>query len=194
LALLLAAGIYGGWYLSVSADRMTADRVPSVPERLSSNPSTPTTTTPTVTSPTTVAPPAATTTSEQTATVGSTPATEDETAAPTESTTTAATSTDGQVYGAQHGDSRIAVVAKVDTWLRIEGPTGRVYINRNIKAGDSYKAPNVPGLVLIARDAGSVDLLVDGKSVGAAGPAGMVLTGMPLNPQFLLNRGQQSQE
>lgn len=205
LALLLAAGIYGGWYLSVSADRATADRVPSVPERLST---TPTAATPTQAVPTQTAQPNATPTDatggQIVATEGSTPPTEEEaTPAPapatgvttpaTPTTTAATTPGSGQVYGAQHGDSRIAVVAKVDTWLRIEGPTGKVYINRNIKAGDSYQAPNVPGLVLIARDAGSVDLVVDGKSVGAAGPAGMVLTGMPLNAQFLATRGQGQQ-
>lgn len=206
LALLLAAGIYGGWYLSVSADRMSADRVPSVPERLSTAPSaaTPTQATP----PTQTAQPNATptdaTAGQTVASEGSTPPAEEEATpapAPTTAATTPATPTttaattpgSGQVYGAQHGDSRIAVVAKVDTWLRIEGPTGKVYINRNIKAGDSYQAPNVPGLVLIARDAGSVDLVVDGKSVGAAGPAGMVLTGMPLNAQFLATRGQGQQ-
>jgi len=34
LALLLGAGIYGAWLLSVSADRMVTERVPPVPERL----------------------------------------------------------------------------------------------------------------------------------------------------------------
>ncbi len=34
LALLLGAGVYGAWLLSVSADRMVTDRVPAVPERL----------------------------------------------------------------------------------------------------------------------------------------------------------------
>lgn len=205
LALLLAAGIYGGWYLSVSADRMTADRVPSVPERLSTTPSsaTPSQTTPTQTAqPNLNATPTDATGGQTTvATEGSAPPVEEEAtpvpatagATPELTTTAAATPGSGQVYGAQHGDSRIAVVAKVDTWLRIEGPTGKVYINRNIKAGDSYQAPNVPGLVLIARDAGSVDLVVDGKSVGTAGPAGMVLTGMPLNAQFLATRGQGQQ-
>jgi len=34
LALLLGAGVYGAWLLSVSADRMVTERVPPVPERL----------------------------------------------------------------------------------------------------------------------------------------------------------------
>lgn len=99
----------------------------------------------------------------------------------------------GQVYGAQNADSRITIVALADTWLRIEDQTGKVFINRSIKTGDSYKAPNRPGLILMARDAGSLDLMVDGQKVGVAGPSGMVLTGMPLNPRFLLTRGQPSQ-
>ncbi len=34
LAILLAAGVYGAWLLSISADRMVTERVPPVPERL----------------------------------------------------------------------------------------------------------------------------------------------------------------
>lgn len=34
LAILLGAGVYGAWLLSVSADRMVTERVPPVPERL----------------------------------------------------------------------------------------------------------------------------------------------------------------
>ena len=34
LAILLGAGIYGAWLLSISADQMVTDRIPPVPERL----------------------------------------------------------------------------------------------------------------------------------------------------------------
>lgn len=34
LALLLGAGVYGAWLLSISADRMVTERVPPVPERM----------------------------------------------------------------------------------------------------------------------------------------------------------------
>jgi cytoskeleton protein RodZ len=37
LAVLLGAGIYGAWLLSISADRMVTERVPPVPERLGEN-------------------------------------------------------------------------------------------------------------------------------------------------------------
>ena len=39
LALLLGAGVYGAWLLSVSADRMVTERVPPVPERMGEIPS-----------------------------------------------------------------------------------------------------------------------------------------------------------
>jgi cytoskeleton protein RodZ len=209
LALLLAAGVYGGFYLSISTDKMTTNGVPAVPDRLATQPQTPPTTPAPVTgtAPIGTAPATGTTPTTDVAPTTATetaPPAEDEAATQGAATTppaaagqtevVAAAPGGGQVYGAQHADSRIAVVAKVDTWLRIEGPTGKAYISRNIKAGDSYKAPNVPGLVLVARDAGSLDLVVDGKSVGAAGPAGTVLTGMPLNPQFLATRNQPGQQ
>ncbi len=219
LALLLAAGIFGGWYFSVSMDREVANQVPSVPERLQPAATTPTPA-PAPAKPQFLASPtmpggvpASVVDQALTGAVGegmSPPAPgDDESAGDTTLAAASPTGTDaeapvaadgsplalpasatGQVYGAQHSDSRILVVARADTWLRIEDQTGKVYINRNIRTGDAYRVPNRPGLILIARDAGTIDLFVDGAGVGAAGPTGMVLTGMPLNPRFLQTRGQ----
>ncbi|MBI1240004.1 MAG: DUF4115 domain-containing protein [Alphaproteobacteria bacterium] len=237
LAVLLGAGIWGGWYLSVSGDRVVSEVVPDVPERLQASTPAP--------NAVAVAPAPLPTGENAVATEGSPGlAAEGETAAATgeeaaaadeegagdtvtaaldpaaaeaedtaptapegvgpapadaapaadETASVVPSSATGQIYGAQHSDARIVVVAKQDTWLRIEDQSGQVYINRSIRAGDAYRAPNRPGLILIARDAGSLDLFVDGAGVGAAGPSGMVLTGMPLNPRFLQTRGAQAQE
>ncbi|NWH07573.1 MAG: DUF4115 domain-containing protein [Alphaproteobacteria bacterium] len=239
LAALLVAGIWGGWYLSVSHDRMAVTGVPEVPERLQQTGEIAPGDTPgpraADAAAGTAVPPAGgvpatgptpeggvpATASENLALqaqdgmlppaeddaaagetqagdglVGETPSGESQAAATaaapdqTAAASPAPAAGTGQVYGAQYTDSRITVVAKVDTWLRIEESGGKVLINRNIKAGDRYQAPNRSGLILMARDAGSLDLLVDGRSVGAAGPSGMVLTGLPLNPRFLTQRDQ----
>ncbi|MEO0963096.1 MAG: RodZ domain-containing protein, partial [Pseudomonadota bacterium] len=56
---------------------------------------------------------------------------------------------------------------------------------RTLRAGESYRAPNRAGMVLATRNAGALQLFVDGKSAGAAGPAGKVLSDMPLDPATL---------
>lgn len=208
LATLLAVGIYGGWYLSVSAD-LVSNRVPAVPERLDNELGAPPAAPQPQASEIAPAPDAAASAvppetlnlfavnpDQPSPGEGATPPAEDETQLATAETgdVVGEKLPQGQIFGAQNVDSRITVVAKADTWLRIEDQTGKVYINREIKAGDSYRAPNKQGVILIARDAGTLELIVDGKSVGDAGPSGTVLTGMPLTARFLLNRNQAGTE
>lgn len=199
LAALLAIGIYGGWYLSVSADLVT-NRVPAVPERLDNELGAAPAVTPPAAQPeasATGAPNFFAMNPDQPATgEGATPPVEDETqiAGLETGDVVGEKLPQGQVFGAQNVDSRITVLAKVDTWLRIEDQTGKVFINREIRAGDAYRVPNRQGVILIARDAGSLELLVDGKTIGDAGPSGTVLTGMPLTTKFLLNRNRAGTE
>ena len=93
----------------------------------------------------------------------------------------------GHVYGAENTDSRVAIRArKNDAWIRVEDAQGHVLIERVLQAGDVYHAPNVPGTILVARDASAFEILVDDKSLGLAGPPTLVLTGKSLEPTALL--------
>ena len=93
----------------------------------------------------------------------------------------------GQVYGAENTDSRVTIRArKNDAWIRVEDAQGHVLIERVLQAGDVYHAPDVPGTILVARDASAFEILVDDKSLGLAGPPTLVLTGKPLEPTALL--------
>jgi len=93
----------------------------------------------------------------------------------------------GHVYGAENSDSRVTIRArKNDAWIRVEDAQGHVLIERVMQAGDVYHAPDVPGTILVARDASAFELLVDNKSLGLAGPPTLVLTGKPLEPAALL--------
>lgn len=93
----------------------------------------------------------------------------------------------GHVYGADNSDSRVTIRArKSDAWIRIEDAQGHVLIERVLQTGDVYHAPNVPGTILVARDASAFELLVDNQSLGLAGPPTLVLTGKPLEPAALL--------
>ncbi|MDO8288021.1 MAG: DUF4115 domain-containing protein [Parvibaculum sp.] len=93
----------------------------------------------------------------------------------------------GAVYGAENVDARVVIRArKPDAWVRIEDAQGHVLIERTMKIGDTYAAPNAPGVILVARDASAFELVVDQVSLGLAGPPTLVLTGKPLDPAALI--------
>ncbi|MDE1172894.1 MAG: DUF4115 domain-containing protein [Parvibaculaceae bacterium] len=73
-----------------------------------------------------------------------------------------------------------------NAWLRVEDPHGRVLVERTFAAGESYSVPDRPGLIMVARDGAAFELLVQGQSVGLAGPRGVALTGEPIDPRTLL--------
>ncbi len=73
-----------------------------------------------------------------------------------------------------------------NAWLRVEDPHGRVLVERTFAAGESYLVPDRPGLIMVARDGAAFELLVQGQSLGLAGPRGVALTGEPIDPRTLL--------
>ena len=230
LGLLLAAGVYGGWLLSISADRNVAERVPPVPERLEpqlaepgaeagQQSEVPTRQTAGAsaqdTAPTQLTGDAAAASTNPTAARSQPPATAaaPETqvreapaagtvraatgaAVPTEVTVAAleppsqraleqvpTRAVDGaRIYGSQNGDGRIVIRARAeDAWIRVEDRDANVLIEETLRKGDIYRAPDRDGLILVARDAGALEIVLDGQLVGAAGPEGLVLTGKSLD-------------
>lgn len=94
---------------------------------------------------------------------------------------------EGVPYGAENVDGRVVVRARRDgAWIRVEDEAGRVLIEQTLRAGDSYRAPGRPGVILVARDASAFEIIVDGQSLGLAGPPTLVLTGKSLEPAHLL--------
>ena len=94
---------------------------------------------------------------------------------------------EGTPYGAENVDGRVVVRARRDgAWIRVEDAQGQVLIEQTFKAGDSYRAPSQPGVILVARDASAFELMVDGQSLGLAGPPTLVLTGKSLDVKDLL--------
>lgn len=94
---------------------------------------------------------------------------------------------EGTPYGAENVDGRVVVRARRDgAWIRVEDAQGRVLIEQTFTAGDSYRAPSQPGVILVARDASAFEIMVDGQSLGLAGPPTLVLTGKSLVVSDLL--------
>lgn len=227
VGVVVAVGIYGGWLLSHSADRMMAERVPPVPERiearsasavsederpnggsLSGDPASAATrpygggergqagapetgeqaasqvyAVPVSPAPVAEGDVAASGTPAQIASLDPQSAAMPAGigAAPADVAPALPPLPAGQAFGTENFDGRVVVRArKSDAWIRVEDAEGHVLIERTLALGDSYRAPAKPGVILVARDASAFEILVDGASLGLAGPPTLVLTGKSL--------------
>lgn len=216
VGIVVAVGIYGGWLLSHSADKMMAERVPPVPERiearsasaalqderpnggsLSGDPASAATrpygggeqaatqvyAVPAAPAPAAQSGVAPTGVPAQVAALDPQSTAEPAEAGPSPADVTPALPPlpAGQAFGTENFDGRVVVRArKSDAWIRVEDAQGHVLIERTLALGDSYRAPAKPGIILVARDASAFELLVDGTSLGLAGPPTLVLTGKSL--------------
>ena len=118
------------------------------------------------------------------------------TAAPTQNTdgslpavppeTAAADSKEPKTYGSFANPGRIVVKAKGYAWIQVYDGKETI-LTRTMHPGDSYYAPNKPGLIMRTGNAGGLSFMVDGKELPAIGPTGMVKKKIPLDPQRLIS-------
>ncbi len=94
--------------------------------------------------------------------------------------------------GAATVKSRVTLRVRSSTWVRVEDADGQVIMERDMRSGDSFRAPDVKGLYLVTKDAGAIELLLDGESIGRAGRSRQVLTGLLLAPDQLRQRVAQN--
>jgi cytoskeleton protein RodZ len=95
----------------------------------------------------------------------------------------------GQVFGGQNrGTSRIALHATGATRITVRGADGKLYINRDLAAGEVYYVPNLPGLTMALSNAGAVEAELDGKALGRIGQDNQVVGRVSLDPQSINDR------
>lgn len=94
----------------------------------------------------------------------------------------------GEVFGAQNRGARVVLRARGETRITVRGGDGTLYLNRDLKAGDTYQVPNMPGLSMATSDAGAVEVVLDGLAMGRAGQQQQVLGRVSLDPQSLVDR------
>jgi hypothetical protein len=80
---------------------------------------------------------------------------------------------------------RIVLRARGDVWVEVRNRQGGALIARTLHDGESWTAPDQPGLVLATGNAGGLDLLVDGVASPPLGGVGMVRRDVPLDPDLL---------
>lgn len=92
-----------------------------------------------------------------------------------------------RVYGLSNVGSRVTLLAKQDSWIQVrEGPE-ELLISRVLQAGDSYRVPDRPGILLQTGNAGGLDVEVDGRNLGTFGAVGAVRRDVPLDPERLFD-------
>jgi cytoskeleton protein RodZ len=189
--LLFLVLIYSGYYLFVSAGRMTSQPVVPVPERLAqqagiSRPPGPEQSAVPAPPPPNVAPATAPIPPAPAAAAPPAPALAPPTtsAAPVAQTVVLPA---GTKYGAQNSNSRVTLRAHRLLLVTVEGP-GKLFLKRHLSPGDSYLVPNLAGLKLTVPNAGAVEVILDGGSVGFVGKDGASVEKVSLNPQDIVDR------
>ena len=76
---------------------------------------------------------------------------------------------------AEQGESRIMVRARMASWIQVRDDVGnQLLMTRLMRAGDTFRVPDRPGLKLLTGNAGALEILVDGETVPPLGPVGAV--------------------
>ncbi len=90
-------------------------------------------------------------------------------------------------YGATGAEAgRVLLRARADTWVQVrDRASGAVLFNRVLRPGETYRAPDRPGLLLTTGNAGGLEILVGGDALPALGGNGMVRRDLPLEPEAL---------
>jgi len=88
---------------------------------------------------------------------------------------------EAQVFGVLNNASRVIIRARGNAWVRIEDTSGAVLFEESLIRGDSYRVPNRAGLIMATRNAGAVELLLDGQSLGPVGAVGQPLPDVSLD-------------
>jgi cytoskeleton protein RodZ len=193
--LLVVAAVYGGYYFAVSANRVASPPVTPVPDRLA------------VQAGLKPPPPAVPGPAPQPAVSQVIPAAEAAPAAqapaPLAAPATAAPSPaqqaavvplpPGQQYGLHNTNSRITLRIHKPVHVAVTGANDFTYLNRILQPGDTYRVPNQVGLRMTTPDAGAVEIILDGSSLGYAGKDGADVVAASLNPQDIVDRQGQSQ-
>ncbi len=202
LAALLAAGLYGGWFLSVAADRMVIERVPPVPsagysDPGESGPSLQPRPPSAVGGPDLQVRPLQDVGNEAFATIAvdngrtivlgrpedviTLESLFSGEAAIVNEVVSPGLQREGQKFGDIQGKGRLVLRARAPAWIRVEDEASQVLIQRELREGDQYFAPNQPGLILSARDAGALEVIIDGTLRGVLGNPGQPLPAVSLD-------------
>ena len=87
-----------------------------------------------------------------------------------------------KVYGRSNLDARVIITAIDDSWVQVQGPDNELLLTRILHAGDTYRVPDRPGLLMVTGNAGGLEIQVDNAPAPALGPLGVVIRNICARP------------
>jgi cytoskeleton protein RodZ len=93
---------------------------------------------------------------------------------------------------ASGASSRITFKAVQETYVRIKDTQAQgreaVLVDRVMQPGESYQVPARTGLTMKTGNAGGLQVEVDGRAMGVLGKSGEVITRIPVDPSYFVER------
>jgi cytoskeleton protein RodZ len=74
-----------------------------------------------------------------------------------------------RVYGVVNAPSRIVIRALSDSWVQVRDSDQSLLLTRLLHAGDSYRAPDKPGLTMRTGNGAGLEITVDGRPAPGLG-------------------------
>lgn len=84
---------------------------------------------------------------------------------------------------------RLVLKALEQTYIRVRESAqagGAVLVDRVLDAGETFVAPDRPGLLMVTGNAGGLQVEVDGRVIGVMGRRGEVKSRVPVDPSYFL--------
>jgi cytoskeleton protein RodZ len=94
----------------------------------------------------------------------------------------------GARYGMENANSRVVLRLHRSIRIAVKGGRNRIFIDRMLGAGATYRVPNTPGVKLSVPDAGAVEVILDGNTVGFAGKDGVAARELGLDQPSIIRR------
>lgn len=82
--------------------------------------------------------------------------------------------------------SHVQLTVVKPIYVSVNGADGRLFLGRNLKPGDIYHVPNIPGVTLSVSDGSAVSITLEGKRLGVLKHGGV--QNMPLDDSSLTTR------
>lgn len=188
LGVVLAVGVYVGWYRLSGDGRLPAETSTLIPARLAplAEQAVPMSVPPLL--------PTLAQTSKRPAAPAEDPVQRQTVAeadavvlpAPAVSPTQAAAAPAPATIGATPADqAHIVLRANADAWIQVRDRSGTILLNRTLHAGDTWEVPPKSNLLMTTGNAGGTDLIVNGAVAPSLGGSGAVRRDVPLDPDLL---------
>lgn len=84
--------------------------------------------------------------------------------------------------------SRVMLRATAISWVELRDSNGKRVFSRLLKKGETYNVPDNSGITLATGNAGALDIVVDGETLGPLGPIGAVRRDVLMEPASLIQR------